>query len=186
MLAGGPHGLVLTLEVALLVPATATQEEKPCTMDSPMAEGAKAGKVEGARGQRVREMVADGSWLIVSLLYGLRWIAGRWGVPVWSDVLIRGSVPGPLPFLRFIIRDVDENGDVVAGVVVRCIAAFGRSAFAMGYFEALAGRRTGRKAERFMLGGVVWWLLEMKLRLASGNSRCVPSRSGMRVHVAQG
>lgn len=81
-----------------------------------------------------------------------------------GGVLILGSTAWPLPFLRFIMRDVEENGDVVAGATVRCGAAFGRRAFAMGYFDALEGLKTGRRAENIMAADVVGIVgAEMKL-----------------------
>lgn len=97
-----------------------------------------------------------------------------------KDVLMRGSVPGPLPFLRFIMRAVDEKEELVAGVVVRGIGALGRAALGIEYFDALSGRKTGRKAERFIVG--VWCggvCGVMVLLLVSGNSRM----AGMRIHV---
>jgi hypothetical protein len=79
------------------------------------------------------------------------------------DVLIRGSVPGPLPFWRFCRRDEEEKGEVVAGVVVRG-GALGRSADGRGNFEVWLGRMSlaaGRKAERFIVA-VVWLLLVLR------------------------
>lgn len=62
-----------------------------------------------------------------------------------TDVLIRGSFPGPLA--RFSRRAVDEKFDVEAGVLVEthCVAGVRKMAAA-----ALSGRKTGRKCERLI------------------------------------
>ena len=119
--------------------------------------------MEWARGQGVRKVVADCGCWVVSVFANKRWFGrhceqGSDYRKEKRDVLIRGSVPGPFPFLRFIIRAVVENGDAVADVmfVVRLIGALGRSTPGIGYFAALAGRRTGRKVEKFIVGGA-WW-----------------------------
>jgi hypothetical protein len=66
-----------------------------------------------------------------------------------ENVLIRGSCPPPF-LARFCIRDVDENGDVVAGILCeRHCAGRGR---AVGMrFVVVKGRKTGRKEERFIV-----------------------------------
>jgi hypothetical protein len=65
-------------------------------------------------------------------------------------ILIRGSFPGP-PLLRFSRRAVDEKDDVVLGIrgARHCGADCG--AVDVRKREALKGRKTGRKAERFMV-----------------------------------
>lgn len=68
-------------------------------------------------------------------------------------------MPGPLPFFRFIIRDVDENSEacVITGVDVRFVGAFGafgRNADGIEYFEAVIDLRAGRKVEMFMVGSI--------------------------------
>jgi hypothetical protein len=65
-------------------------------------------------------------------------------------ILIRGSFPGP-PLLRFSRRAVDEKDDVVLGI--RGARHCGADCGAVGVRkrEALKGRNTGRKAERFMV-----------------------------------
>lgn len=70
-----------------------------------------------------------------------------------EDVLIRGSLPGPLAL--FSSRAVDEKDDVDAGVLVaaHCVAGVRNIEAA-----ALKGRKAGRKDERFIVwvtGGAV-------------------------------
>jgi len=103
MLARSAHTHVLPFQLALLGPATLTQEEHPRAVNGPVAEEARAGEVKGPRCQRVREVVAYRG-------------CGRLALASWSRtakvaVLIRGSMPPGPPFLaRFCIRDVEEKG----------------------------------------------------------------------------
>ena len=120
-----------------------------------MAQGARAGEVERARREGVGEVVADGGWAVVLALVGWVWrgvggvgweVEGRIG-----DVLMRGSWPEP--FLeRFCRRDVDENGDVVAGILCRRHCGVRWKADGM-RFDVVKGRKTGRKFERFIVDG---------------------------------
>lgn len=59
VLARRAHRHVLALELALLGPAALAQEKHPGAVDGPVAEVAVAREVEGARRERVREVVAD-------------------------------------------------------------------------------------------------------------------------------
>jgi len=74
------------------------------------------------------------------------------------DVLIRGSWPPPF-LLRFCMRDVDEKGDVCAGVLC-CRHSIVRWKAEGMRFDVLKGRKTGRKLERFIVGGATaQWLV---------------------------
>jgi hypothetical protein len=64
---------------------------------------------------------------------------------------MRGSVVFFPPFFLFIRRAVDENGDVVAGVEASIEGALRCAKTVVGSRD---GRRTGRKAERFIVGAV--------------------------------
>lgn len=60
VLACGPHGHVLPLELELLCGALLALEEHPGAVDGPVAQGAVAGEVEGAGREGMGEVVADG------------------------------------------------------------------------------------------------------------------------------
>jgi hypothetical protein len=68
VLARRAHRHVLALQLALLGPAALAQEQHPCTVDRPVAEIAVAREVQRARGERVREVVADVCWRTVRLV----------------------------------------------------------------------------------------------------------------------
>jgi hypothetical protein len=70
VLACRPHRHVLPLELELFGGAALAQEQEPGAVDGPVSKGAVAGKVEGSRGERVREVVADrccSGWLAMGL-----------------------------------------------------------------------------------------------------------------------
>ena len=58
MFARRPHRHVLALEIALFGPTTLAQEEQPGAVNGPVAEVAVSTEVEGAWGERMREVVA--------------------------------------------------------------------------------------------------------------------------------
>ena len=177
VLARRAHRHVLALQLALLGPAALAQEEHPRAVNRPVAEVAVAREVERARGEGVREVVANVCWrtvrlVLVSLyLYlarnrvaiGIRNSVA--GCLVECDVLIRGSF---MTFLdRFSRRAVDEKLDVEAGVLVaaHCVAGVRKR-------DATApnGRKAGRRNDRCMLcvyngggiaGGDGAWIAEV-------------------------
>jgi hypothetical protein len=157
VLARRAHRHVLALQLALLGPAALAQEQHPRAVDRPVAEVAVTREVERARGERVREVVADVCWRTARLVVGLALYlaqnrmaigihASDAGCLVECDVLIRGSF---MTFLdRFSRRAVDEKLDVEAGVLVaaHCVAGVRKR-------DATApnGRKTGRRDDRCML-----------------------------------
>jgi hypothetical protein len=58
MLARGAHRHVLALKFERFSGSTLAQEEKPGTVDGPVAERAGAGEMEGSGGEGMREVVA--------------------------------------------------------------------------------------------------------------------------------
>lgn len=68
-------------------------------------------------------------------------------------ILIRGSVPGPFPFFRFIIRAVDENSEacVITGIGARFVGALGRIVKGIGYLKAMGILSVGRKVKTFIV-----------------------------------
>jgi hypothetical protein len=71
VLARRAHRHVLALELEGFGGAALAQEEHPCAVDSPVAQEAVTGEVEGAGREGVREVVTDGRWVVlVHLLQG--------------------------------------------------------------------------------------------------------------------
>jgi hypothetical protein len=101
----------------------------------------------------------DAGWRLVHCLLQLHNTGGNATSGIGSDVLIRGSWPPPF-LLRFCIRDVDENGDVVAGILCWRHCA-GRCKEEGMRFVVVKGRKTGRKDERFMVvcGAAQVWVV---------------------------
>ena len=90
-----------------------------------------------------------------------------------EHVLIRGSVPGPLPFFRFIKRAVEEKEEVcdVAGVELRIVDAFGRIAAVIGYFEVLRDRKAVLKVDEFIVGCTTALLRGVRVTIGIRKSR---------------
>jgi hypothetical protein len=59
MFASGAHGHILPLKVEFLGPATFPQKQQPRTLNGPVSQVAEAGEVEGSRGKRMGEVVAN-------------------------------------------------------------------------------------------------------------------------------